>query len=143
MVNTDSFIVHVKADDIYKGVAEDVETRFDTSNFELHKPLPKGKNKKVIQLMKDELVGQIMKELRAKRYSYLKDNNDEDKKAKGTQKCVMKRKLKFQDYKNCLEAAQFENKINHLEKNNIDVDSLKEDQKEFIKNNKLILETQP
>ena len=142
-MNTDSFIVHVKADNIYKGVAEDVETRFDTSNFELHKPLPKGKNKKVIQLMKDELVGQIMKELRAKRYSYLKDNNDEDKKAKGTQKCVMKRNLKFQDYKNCLEAAQFENKINHLEKNNIDVDSLKEDQKEFIKNNKLMLETQP
>ena len=69
--------------------------------------------------MKDELDGQIMKEfvgLRAKTYSYLNDNNDEDKKAKGTKKCVMKRKLKFQDYKNYLEAAQTENKINHLEK---------------------------
>ena len=43
--------------------------------------------------------------LRAKTYSYLKDNNDkdEDKKAKCTRKCVIKRKLKFQDYKNCLE----------------------------------------
>ena len=41
----------------------------------------------------------------------------------------MKRKFKFQDYKNCLEAAQTENEINHLEKNIIDVDSLKE----FIK----------
>ena len=50
-----------------------------------------------------------------------------------------KRKFKFEDYKNCLEAAQFENKINHLEKNKIDVDGLKKDQKEFIKNNKLIL----
>ena len=56
--------------------------------------------------------------------------------------CVIKRKLKFQDCKNYLEAAQIENKINHLEKNKTDVDSLKEDQKEFIKNNKLILKTQ-
>ena len=58
--------------------------------------------------MKDKLGEQIMKEfvgLRAKTYSYLKDNNDEDKKAKGTKKCVIKRKLKFQDYKNCLGAA--------------------------------------
>ena len=69
--------------------------------------------------MKDELGGQIMKEfvgLRAKTYSYLKDNNDEDKKAKGTKKCIIKRKLKFQDYKNCLEAAQTENKIRHSKK---------------------------
>ena len=81
--------------------------------------------------------------LRAKTYSYLKDNNDEDKKAKGTKKCVIKRKLKFEDYKNYLEAGQIENKINRLEKNKIDVDSLKEDLKEFIKkNNKLILKTQ-
>ena len=71
--------------DIYKDIAEDVETRFDTSNYELDRPLPKGKNKKVIGLMKDELGGQIMKEfvgLRAKTYSYLNDNNDEDKKQK-------------------------------------------------------------
>ena len=43
--------------------------------------------------------------LRAEIYHYLKDNNDEDKKAKGTKKCVIKRKLKFQDYRNCLEEA--------------------------------------
>ena len=45
-MDTDSFIVHVKTNDIYKDIAEDVETRFDTSNFELDRPLPKGKNKK-------------------------------------------------------------------------------------------------
>ena len=56
--------------------------------------------------------------LRAKTYSYLKDNNDEDKKAKSTKKCIIKRKLKFQDYKNCLETAQIERKINYLRKNN-------------------------
>ena len=116
-MDTDSFIVHVKTESIYKGIAKDVEKRFDTSNFELDRPLPKGKNKKVIELMKDELGGQIMKKFvgfRAKAYSYLKDNNDEDKKEKGTKKCVIRIKLKFQDYKNCLEAAQIENKINHF-----------------------------
>ena len=46
---------------------------------------------------------------------------------------------KFQDYTSCLEAVQFENKVSHLGKNKLDVDSLKEDQKEFIKTNKLIV----
>ena len=82
-----SFIVHVKADDIYKDIVEDVETRLDTSNFELDRSLLKGKNKKVIGLMKGELGGKIIKEffgLRTKRYSYLKDNNDQHKNEKGT-----------------------------------------------------------
>ena len=76
--------------------------------------------------------------LRAKTYSYLKDNNDEDKKAKDTKKRVIKIKLKFQDYKNYLKAAQLGNKINNLEKLKANVDSLKE----FIKSYKLILKTQ-
>ena len=53
--------------------------------------------------MNDELGRQIMKEfvgLRVKAYIYVKDNNDEDKKAKGMKKCVIKRKLKVEDYKN-------------------------------------------
>ena len=78
-MDTDSFIVHVKAEDIYKDIAEDVEKRSDTSNFEINRPLPLGKNKKVIGLMKGELGRQIMKEffgLRATTYSYLKENND-------------------------------------------------------------------
>ena len=61
-VDTDSFIVHVKTDDIYKDIAEDVETIFDTPNVEIDRPLTQGKNKKVIGLMKYELGGQIMKE---------------------------------------------------------------------------------
>ena len=64
--------------------------------------------------MKDELRGKIMNRfvgLRAKTYTYLKYNNDEDKKSKATKNYVIKRKLRFQDYKNCLEAAQIENKI--------------------------------
>ena len=59
-MDTDSFIVYIKTDDIYKNITEDVETRFDTSNYELDRPLPKGENKKVIGLMKDELGGKIM-----------------------------------------------------------------------------------
>ena len=55
------------------------------------------------------------------------------KKKKAHQKCMIKRKLKFQDYKNCFEASQIENGINYLEKNKTD------DIKEFIKNHKLIL----
>ena len=80
--------------------------------------------------------------LEAESYNYLKDNNNEDKEAKGTKKCVTKRKLEFQDCRNCLEAAEIKNKLNHLEKSKIDVDSLEEDQKELIKNIKLILKTQ-
>ena len=96
--------------------------------------------------MKDQLGRQIMKgfvRLGAETYSYLKDNNDEDKKAKGTKKYIMKIKAKFQDYKKCVEAVQLVNKINHLEKNEIDVNSIKKDKKEeFIKNDKLILKVQ-
>ena len=60
---------------------------------------------KVIGLMKDELGGKIMTEfvaLRPKTYSYLMDDDNTDKKTKGTNKCVIKRILKFNDYKNCL-----------------------------------------
>ena len=88
-MDIDSFIVYITTPDIYKDIAEDVETRFDTSNYELHTPLPKGKIKNVIGLMKDELGGKIMTKfigLRAKTYSYLIDNDSEDKKAKGTKK---------------------------------------------------------
>ena len=75
-------------------MAEDVENRFDTSNYELDRPLAKEKNKRVIGLMKDELGGKTMTKfvgLRAKTYSYLKDDGSEDKKAKGRKKCVMKK----------------------------------------------------
>ena len=80
--------------------------------------MPTGKNKKLIGLMKDELRGKIMTKLfrlRAKTYSYLIDDGSK-KKAKGIKKCVIKRKYKFGNYKNILEATKHENKINHLEK---------------------------
>ena len=87
--------------------------------------MPKGK-KKVIELMKDDLGGKIMKKfagLRGKTYSYLIDDGSEDKKAKRTKNCVIKRKNMFENYKNCSEATRLGNKINYLEKNKINIDS--------------------
>ena len=104
-IDTDSFMMKIKTEDFYKDIANDVEKRFDTSNYEVDKPLLTGKNKKVIDLMKDELGGHIMTEfvvLRPKTYSYITDDCKEDKKAKGTKKLVIKIELKFYDYKNCL-----------------------------------------
>ena len=71
-MDTDNFIVKIKTGDIYKDITEDVEAKFDTSNYELDGPLSKGKNKNVIGLMKDELGGNIMTKFvgqRAKTYS--------------------------------------------------------------------------
>ena len=104
-MDTDSFIMSIKMNDFYKDIANNVEKRFDTSNYEVNRPLPTGKNKKVIGLMKDELGGKIITEfvtLRPKTYSYLTEDCKEDKKTKGTKKCVIKRMIKFNDYKNCL-----------------------------------------
>ena len=92
-MDTDSFIMNIKTNDFYEDIASYVENRFDTSNYEVNRPLPTGKNKKIIGLMKDEQGGKIIKEfvtLRPKTYSFLTDDGKEDKKAKGTKKCVIK-----------------------------------------------------
>ena len=118
-MNKDGFFLYIKTEDIYKDIAKDVEIRFDTSNYELYRPLPRGKSRKVIGLMKDELGRKIMKDfvgIRAKTYTYLIDDGSEDKKAKDAKKCVIKRKPKFENSKNRFEATQLENEINHLEK---------------------------
>ena len=103
-MDMDSFIRIIKMNDFYKDISIDVDKRFDTSNYEINRPLPTGKNKKGIGVMKDELGGKIITEfvtLRSKTYSYSTDDGKEDKKAKGTKKCVIKRMIKFNDYKNC------------------------------------------
>ena len=93
-MDTDSFIMNIKTNDFYEDIANDVENRFDTSNYEVNRPLPMRKNKKVIGLIKDELGGKIITEfatLRPKTYSFLTDDGKEDKKAKGTKKCVIRK----------------------------------------------------
>ena len=104
-MDTDSLIMNIKTNDFCKDIAQDNEERFDTSNYDVDRTLPKGKNKKVIGLMKDKLGGGIITEfvaLRPKTYSYMTDEFIEMKKAKGTKKCVIKKMLKFEDYKKCL-----------------------------------------
>ena len=138
-------IVYLKTNYVYKDIAQDIETRFDNSNYESDRLLRKAKHKKVIRLMKNDLGGKVLTKivgLRAKTYSYLIDDGCEDKKVKVPKKCVMKRNLKFENYENCLEATWLENKINHLENDKICIDSLGKNFKEFMKNNKSILKTQ-
>ena len=104
-MGTDGLIMNIKTKDFYKDIPQDVEERSDTSNYDVDRPLPKGKNKKVIGLMKDELGGGIITEfvaLRPKTYSYITDEFIEMKNTKGTKKCVIKKLLKFEDYKKCL-----------------------------------------
>ena len=84
--------------------------------LKLDRPLPKGKNKKVIQLMKNELSGKIVIKfvgLRAKSYSYLIDDGSEGKKAKNTKNFVIKGNFQFENYKNSLETTQFDNKTKY------------------------------
>ena len=102
--DTDSFIVHIIPEDFFVDISDDVERWFDTSNYDEDdkRPLPIGKNKKVI---KDELRRKIIKEfcaLRAKTYAYLMGDDSEVKKAKGTKKFAIKRDLMFQNNKDCL-----------------------------------------
>ena len=105
-MDTDSLIYSIGTEDFYSVISPDGESRFNTSGYpnDGSRPLPIGKNKKVIGLMKDELGGEIMKEfvsLRPKIYSY-RVGNSEPKKCKGIKKCVVKRMISFNDYKRCL-----------------------------------------
>ena len=116
-MDTDSFVYEIKTEDFYRDISEDVEARFDTSNYDNKgaytkdefRPLDIGQNKKILLMMKDELGGKIMTEfvaLRAKMYAYKKiDVKSEDKRCKGTKKCVVAQTLTFEDYKQCLFAG--------------------------------------
>ena len=111
-MDTDTFVVHIENEDFFSDINNEVEKWFDTSNCDKNdnRPFSIGKNKKVIGLFEDELGEKIMKEfctLRPKTYAYLLDDDNEIKKAKGTKKCVIKRKLMFENYKDSL----FNNKI--------------------------------
>ena len=106
-MNTDSFIIHIKTEDVFEDISNDVGKWFDTSNFDKDdkRPLSIGKNKKVPDVFKDELGGKIITEvvaIRPKTYAYLTDGGVEHKKAKGTKKCVIKQKLIFKNYTDCL-----------------------------------------
>ena len=84
-MDTDSFIIHIKTKDFYKDIADDVEKRFDTSDYEVNRPLPKEKKKIFIGLIKYKLREKTIIKcaaLGSKTYSYLMDDDKSDKKAK-------------------------------------------------------------
>jgi len=105
--DTDSLIYEIETDDVYSDISGDVEAKFDTSEYLtefIAKKFPVGKNKKVIGMFKDEVMGKQIEEfvgLRPKLYSY-KVDEDEVKKCKGTKKSVVKKRTEHKDLKNCL-----------------------------------------
>ena len=119
-MDTDGVKYHIKTKDIYKDMNKDVIEIFDTSNYPKDhlSGIKSGINKKVPGKFKDELGGKIMVEyvgLRAKLYSFVTLDNIEEKKCKGTRKTVVKNKITFKDYKDCL----FNNSILMREQYNI------------------------
>lgn len=97
-MDMNSFIVHVKLEDIYADLFEDIEIRFYTSNYEVERPLPMGKNEKVKAIIEFKLGGKIMKQtlvLKHKMFSYLASDDHNDKKTNGRKKCVIKLEFKF------------------------------------------------
>ena len=110
--DTDSFFIYIITKDYFKDTAGDVKRLFDTSNYDENdkRPLPIDEKKKKLGFFKDELGGKIMVEicvLASKMYSYKMDYGSKKKKAKRTKKALIKRNLRFEDYKDWL----FNNKI--------------------------------
>ena len=109
MTDTDSLIYEIKTDEFYKDIVHDIQSRFDTSEFDKNHPandfgFKGGVNKKVIGMFKDEAGGKQIKEfvgLRAKLYSY-KLHDKEHKRCKGVKRSVVAKTITHEDYKNCL-----------------------------------------
>ena len=105
--DTDSLIINIKTENFFEDISKNVQKWFDTSNYDKNdkRPIPIAKNKKVPGLFIDELRGKIIVEvvaLRPKAYVYLMDDGSDHKNAKGTKKCVIKQRLMFENYKDCL-----------------------------------------
>ena len=105
--DTDSLMYEIETEDFYKDISGDVKDRFDTSDYPENHPsgIPTGINKKVLGMMKDEAGGKTIKEfvgLRAKLYSFIMDDGEENKKCKGIKKQVVESSISHEDYKTCL-----------------------------------------
>ena len=106
--DTDSLMYQIQSDDFYEDISEDIEDKFDTSDYPTdHKSgILTGVNKKVIGMFNDEVAGQQITHfvgLRPKLYSFKIENNREDvRKCKGIKKNVVKKSLSFQQYVQCL-----------------------------------------
>ena len=117
--DTDSFAYEIETDDFFQDISGNVKKLFDTSNFQNNHPsgIETGQNKKVAGMFKDEVGGKIIEEfvgLRSKLYSYKMFEGEEEKKCKGIKKNVIKKNIKFEDYKDCLFSRR-----DHMRKMNV------------------------
>ncbi|XP_065684304.1 uncharacterized protein LOC136096687 [Hydra vulgaris] len=107
--DTDSLIYEIKTKDFYADITNDIESKFDTREFDKNHPAVRngfkvGVNKKVLEMFKDESAGKQISEflgLRSKLYSYKVDEEDK-KRCKGVNKNVVKNYITHEDYKDCL-----------------------------------------
>ena len=109
--DTDSLMYEIETEDFYKDISGDVKDRFDTSDYPENHPsgIPTGINKKVLGMMKDEAGGKTIKEfvgLRAKLYSFIMDDGEENKKCKGVKKQVVESSISHENYKTCLRTGK-------------------------------------
>ncbi|XP_065662849.1 uncharacterized protein LOC136085468 [Hydra vulgaris] len=119
--DTDSLAYEIKTEDIYEDIKNDIESKFDTSEFNpnhsaINNGFKVGLNKKVIGMFKDEAGGKQIEEfvgLRSKLYSY-KIHEKENKKCKGVKRNVVKNYITHNNYKDCLL-----NRKEHIRKMNI------------------------
>ena len=105
MTDTDSFILVIETEDVYKDIISDILERFDTSNYPKDHPIYTDVNKKVIGNFKDETGGRQIVEYAgssAKVYSILMDEGDEVQKCKRVKRAVVKKSLHHEDFKNCV-----------------------------------------
>ena len=105
--DTDSLIYQIKTKDFYKDITHDILSKFDTSDYPPnHKSgIPTGVNKKVIGMFKDEVAGKQISRfvgLRPKLYTFEIEEDKEVRKCKGIKKNVVKKRLNFDDYVQCL-----------------------------------------
>ena len=104
--DTDSFIFKINIPNVYDDIKEDIH-RFDTSDYPSNNVhgMPRVNKKKKVGLMKDDCNGAIMTEfvyLRSKVYSFLVEGEEETKKLKGVKKHALRRRITFEDYKQCV-----------------------------------------
>ena len=114
MTDTDSLVYHIQTDDFYKDINKYVKKWFDTSNYpEIHPSgIKTGVNKKKNGVIKDEAGGLVITHfvghssklyaLKVKQNEEAFKGKEEERKAKGVKKCVIKKSLTFEDYKKCL-----------------------------------------
>ena len=126
--DTDSLMYHIKTDNFYKDISYDILTKFDTSDYPPDHPsgIPTGVNKKVIGMFKDEVAGKQITcfvGLRPKLYSFRIEEDKEVRKCKGIKKNVVKKKLDFDDYVQCLFLGkkQMSRKMKIIRKENHDI----------------------